>query len=593
VELENLRQFGSPLHQESSSVSASAEEAQGLRKQIAELRSIHNGRVLELSSSDDRIEKSRKMLQELKCNQEAHVHQYGILRQESAAMKEQVGVALECLHNADKAKNELYSKHEEVQRAKKAEIDRLAVGARDLSLDVECSKAALKVAEVATITAQTNSIETKGALAALRSTNDGHLANMESERQQHQRNAATLSREIAELEASRNAITAKIALRQEGLAELKSVASEHQQQLEEKSEALKEEHCRIADADERSKGAVAEVCDRGDRLAWQVENEQDRAAQLSQEVSAACAAASWKGKSLKSRSSSLGNMHGTRPQHKTKTSLRHRSASPFDNASTLKETEGLRDTRVRLQRELKALQGWKREAAGSVQQMSDGLQTMRMNYARQVQYGRELDGAIAQLGYRAQNAASSGAERSRAAGVGSTAPARSDPQPELGEAKVPCGKGKGSAMSPSIFSADTLMDSQPTWGASASASTCLPQSAWFPVNFPQHIITESASDSAESDMESPYTRWYRPSFGVTAGGVYYEDAIAAPLRHPSSRPRQGSQQKLASQKRPQGAGYPRRANSSPLVPVVSSSMRNAGRAGATQQRSKVSAKLLR
>merc|ERR1719310_842984 len=119
-------------------------------------------------------------------------------------MREQVGVALECLHNADKAKNELSSKHEEVQRIKQAEIDRLAVGARDLSLDVECSKAALKVAEVATITAQTDSIETKGALAALRSTHDGHLVNMESERQQHQRNAATLSREIAELEASRD-----------------------------------------------------------------------------------------------------------------------------------------------------------------------------------------------------------------------------------------------------------------------------------------------------------------------------------------------------------------------------------------------------
>lgn len=297
-------------------------------------------------------------------------------------------------------------------------------------------------------------------------------------------------------------------------------------------------------------------------------------------------------------------------------------------------------TRSRLQHELKSLQRWKCSAAESVQQMSDALQSMRMNYRKQFQYGQELEAAIGQLGYRAQNAASSAVERGQALGAQSSAVAAAAAEslfsttasaggiestataaaaagsleqllqkasgaaaagPIQSTAAAATASGgslapaSGAEQLPEVASLDSKWRApesplDPVYAGVASAVMQPPRASmrpWSASTDLQEAIRGlgvpllGVSDSEESELE----RWERPSMWPAVDGLYYDDGLATSGWGPVQDP----QRHAASSSHPQKAARPRRARSNP---APAGGRTRSGQARVPRTRSGVSAKLL-
>jgi len=446
AELDILRRPGTAnAHDSASSAASAADHALGLRKQLIEAKAAHEERARQLRACEARAEDIKSVVNDLRSEHQSQVYGHELLKEEAMTMRKTLEVGEEGLRGAMFGLDAVRNRHAQAVREMRTEAERVERRHQDSLSNLACSQATAKVAKVTAATARTNALELKGTFSALRCTHDDLLAKAHIRRDCQEQGFSSSDRRIRGLEDERDNLASRLRSTRADLSDLQKHKGLCHQQYQETAQALNDEQCRGVNVDETSRCSLAELNRRGETLAWQLQEERHHGADLQREISAACEAARW-------------------PSQSTP------------------DPKGWGRTRARLQRELQALQRWKREAAGSVQRMGDGLQAARMTYARQVEYGRQLEGAIAQLGRRAQTVTGFDEYQSHAGDLG------------------------------------VHGNSQPS---AASRAVAMPWDADY--RLPQMDYGRSGSEGPGSRMASPRDGWDSLPLWPAADGVFYDD----------------------------------------------------------------------
>lgn len=377
-----------------------AQHGEDVGRQLAEVRMECEERTCQLRDSGRRLDLGASELVRLRADGSAHARASSVLKAESAAAGGQLAAGLEDLGRARRALETLRRRRADTVLGREAEVHWWSRRLQDLTGALQRSRAKLAAAEAAGEASRAEMADCEAGLVQAAAARRELLAQA-GRRAADQQQLACAARGRAsglgiELAGLSSQVRGAHLVRQE----LEERRARSQRQLEEAMQELRT----VQGRNHESRSRLAELRAHADELAWQLRDERAQGAELSRELMAAQEAA--RQAHLPLHRSLGGN---PRPGHlsgKRQSHLRH------DNrGSTLVDVhyagggEMSLHTRDCLQRELQELRSWKREAAGSVQRLSDGLQTVRRSHEKQLHYGRELEAGIARLGRNAQTAA--------------------------------------------------------------------------------------------------------------------------------------------------------------------------------------------
>jgi len=400
AELDALRQHSPPRTLSSSHAAAarSADEVHGVRRELAEVRIACEARERQLRACDKNAADSIHRLKVLTGEREACVSQHGALRGEAAAVREQLGVGVEGLRRTESRLGRLRFEHPESKSDLQVEVAHLRATNRGLADDLERWRARLRTSEGAAAAVRSTALEGKSVLASVRCAHDDSKLSGRQRTKRFEQEVARWQARAQELGAEKNGLSAKVDGVRLEMCGLDARRGESAQGLEGALMALTSERCRAVDMDERSRCTLVELERRTEVLAWQLQDERKRNEELTREFSALREAA----RSSAGRGSGSGRRHHRASALHAVAGRLPCAGDAVPSSAAVGAPKDWGRTWRRLRREIDELRSWKREAAGSVQRMSQSLQTARSGHARQLQYAQELEAAVAQIGNHMQ-----------------------------------------------------------------------------------------------------------------------------------------------------------------------------------------------
>jgi len=381
-------------------------EAKSLQERLSQVESLRRERSERLRSSESRAERARAALSGLRRDHEAMSGRHEALRAQVAAEEEALRTASREHRDAQEALSTARRQLATGESELRAATTRLEERLEGLAHEVEVAQAQLRVAELAAERAASEALEKKGQLEALQRSKSEQADEAQHRAEAQRQIARELDMSVKDLELRASRLSAELASAQREVEELQVRSSASALQFQSSQNLLMSERSRASELEEQGRAVLADLRSRAQALVGQLDHERARGEELASE--------------------SIGV-----DQYQDPRAARHWDSSPELSAGQevspglrrgSQERKGWTRTRQRLQKELKELRTWKKEATGSVQRAREGLWLAKSGCERQMQYGKELEAAIAQLGRRAE-AVSPYAPEFFASSMGSTAPA--------------------------------------------------------------------------------------------------------------------------------------------------------------------------
>lgn len=365
--------------------------AKELETQVDSLKATSEEQEKTLSECSDRVLQGQRDLQGIRSDYEILLKTNEALKQENARLKDDSQAAKEKVRNAESEISTLKSQFSKNENDLSQKVEQLASMAHSNSEALEHKKRHYEEQDMELTKWKTECMELKSHLAALRTDHDHHKDGSSRREADLTEQLTSWKQKHSNLMAEKELLGAQL---DGALQEKHDLAARNQdyfKQCEEASKALMLERKRTQDVNDRSKNMVIEMERRGQVLMRQLEDQKQQNADLKRELSAACEAA---------------RMVQVHPRARQKSSSKYSAEAPTPEKAVKGKKDGWSAVVTRMQKELDDLQQWKGSALGSLQKSHGNMEYLQSKYKRQLQYNRQLQQRLEELGRHAKEAVS-------------------------------------------------------------------------------------------------------------------------------------------------------------------------------------------
>jgi len=377
------------------------QEADFLRKRLADAREKRDGCVTKLRACDEAIECRSNEIVELKTQKEAVTNTHVTLREQTTKCDDELQGILAVNRTKQGSFEAKHRALESEERALSAEAADVRDHNQRLEEDMGRVRAELRVSENAAGSLKTLASEKKGQLAARRCAIDELRKHTGHFHASNQQDISAKREAVKKLEAERDALRAELGVTDVAATSSSALGTVPSGVLADYAAAEQRE----AQRKERLEST---------RMALEVERQKTRAATTTPAAQQLLISQlSTKAESLQ-RQLVEERSNGTQLAaefQQLKTRRHGRSASPARGSRRGsgspqlqkggQKPAGWRRANERLTQELDELRAWRSQAEGSIQRMNGGLRSAQARYQEQAKYGQELEAAILKMGQKA------------------------------------------------------------------------------------------------------------------------------------------------------------------------------------------------